>query len=113
MTGFIVFLVIIAVLALALKALFWFVVIKTGVALFNAHQRAFDHELQALQKDLGKVRSMGQVTPDLSQRMTAEFLRAQRELNQLADLRRQQSETRLNGMRSDLASAGIFIDSNY
>ena len=114
MDGILVFIIVLAVLGalavFALKVLFVGFLIKKGIDVYVAHQQAFDQairEQQALLQNLPRDRRT--LTPQVARQFQAAFWKAQSEMRQLDDLRRQQSELRLSEMTSQAAEAGIFI----
>lgn len=56
------------------------------------------------------IQSAGPISSGQRTQFINTFGQAQSELNQLDDLRRQQSELRLGDMRAQAASMGIFLD---
>jgi Tfp pilus assembly protein PilE len=114
MDGFILLLVLVAIIGVLVfiaKVVFVGFVIKQGIDAYQAHQQAFEQAMREQQNLLGKVARSGRTSsPQMATHFQAAWLRAQNEMRQLDDLRRQQSELRLSEMTSQAAEAGIFID---
>ncbi|GKS57015.1 hypothetical protein YTPLAS18_05420 [Nitrospira sp.] len=93
------------------KMIFFGFLMKQGIDAYRQHQEEFNRALseqQYILQDMAKT--AGRASPGQAQQLSASFMRAQRELNQMDDLRRQQSELRLADMKSQAASVGVFLD---
>jgi hypothetical protein len=122
-------LIIIAVVLSIIGGILWWVaVIWLGVKVFKAVSRQMDAELkqinQLIQQAAASQAAARQaprtsqsapgvpgVPPALAQQIALRMFNAQRELNQLDDLRRQAYETRVASMQSQVASLGIDVTS--
>jgi len=129
--------VILSLLGLVLKLLFWGFLTKL---LFDTvsrsvveHEETFEQHVAVLleligaaSEQCGAQRPAGgfptpqgaqsgvppqdlQIPADQQQQMMMAFQRAQSEIAQMDDLRRQMSEERLAGVKADMAGIGIFI----
>jgi len=116
MEGLFTLFIIVAVLgAIAFVAKIVFVVflVKKGIDAYAAHQQAFDQAIRQqhmLLQQLPRGGGGSGPSPQMVSQIQAHFWKAQNEMRQLDDLRRQQSELRMTEMTGQLAEAGIFIN---
>ncbi len=100
-----------AIVVFVLKVVFVGFLIKKGIDAYQEHQEAFDRVMRQQQALLRNVPQRGgAISPQLVNQFQAQYWKAQNELRQLDDLRRQQSELRLSEMTGAAAEAGIFIN---
>lgn len=100
-----------AMVGLAVKILVFGFLLKAGAKAYQQHQQRFDRSADQLQQLLLRQGGSGSL-PSLGaqQQFMSAWFNAQNQLGQLDDLRRQRSELRLADLRSQAASAGLFLD---
>ncbi len=100
-----------AIVGLALKILIFGFLLRAGRRGDQQHEQAFDRSTDQLQQMLQRLGFSGTL-PSLGaqQQFMSAWFKARDQLTQLDELRRQQSELRLADLRSQAASAGLFLD---
>lgn len=100
-----------AIFGLAVKFLIFGFLLKAGAKAYQQHQQRFDRSTDRLQRLVQRQGGSGSL-PSLGaqQQFMSAWFNAQKQLNHMDDLRRQQSELRLSDLRSQAASAGLFLE---
>ena len=102
----IILIIIISIVGPILTVLFWVFVIKAAVnhvQAFEKDQRKFMNLVNRYSKDAKR----GQVPPEVNQQLMSKLMNMRNHMNQMDQLRRQQCETKISGMVSDVTSAGF------
>ena len=102
----IILIIIVSVLGPVIGILFWVFIIKAAIN----HVKAFEKDQRKIMNLINRYSEeakQGHVPPEINQQLSSNLMNMRNHLNQMDHLRRQQYETKMSGMISNVTSAGF------
>ena len=106
MEFFIILIIILAIAGPILSLLFWIFIIKMAVD----HVQAFEKDQRKLMNLINQYSAKGKhsdIPPEINQQVISKLMSMKNHMNSMDHLRRQQYETKMSGMISNVTSAGF------